>query len=306
MEDRSHALIAIAFLVVFGVGAALIALWMLSPGVVRVPYLLESKTSVGGLGPGSSVKFKGVLVGKVKTIHLDRRTHRSIEVMIAVDKNFPLPKGTYATVSSNGFIGNEFVDLQLGPDSTTIQTSAAHPAHLQLKAGGLSAMMDQAKQIVGDVQETLKSAQAVLSPQNRQQIADTLGNLNKASAELVQLEKTISPSTKELPGLLAQARETLVTARDMVANANTLVVKAQQPMDSLGQAASSTAAFTTQLSQETTPQLNALLVSLSTLVTRLDALSAELQQTPQSLILGPAKPQPGPGETPPRTQKNGG
>ncbi|MGH8427463.1 MAG: MlaD family protein [Gammaproteobacteria bacterium] len=306
MEDRSHALIAIGFLVVFGLGAVAVVWWMLAPGAVRVPYVLESKSSVAGLGPGSTVQFNGVDVGVVKNIHIDRATHRSIQVLIMVDKKFPLPQGTKATVGSSSLVGPTVVDLQLGSSSRIIQTSAEHPAHLPVEAGGLSAMMDQAKKIIGDVQQTLKSARDVLSPQNRRQISDTLSNLRKASAHLVQLEKTIEPGAKELPGLIAQTRATIASAKDLAANANTLVAKAQQPMDSIGQAASSTAAFTTQLNQQTAPQLNALLVSLSTLVTRLNALSAELQQTPQSLILGPAKPKPGPGETPPPAQKNGG
>lgn len=299
MEDRSHALIAVVFLAVFGVGAALVAWWMLSPGVVRVPYLLESHSSVGGLGPGSPVEFKGVNVGKVSLIRLDRKTHRSVEVMIAVDKSFPLPVGTYATISSNGFIGNQFIDLHLGNGKGDINTSAKRPAKLELKPAGLTAIMDQAKDVIGQVKQTLTLAQNLLSKQNRENIAATLADIRKASAQLVALEKAAAPSVRQLPALMANVRDTLATSRKLLANADTLVAKAQKPVAAVGQAASSTAALTAQLNQRSAPQLTALLVRLQSLTTQLDALSAQLRSNPQSLILGPAKAQPGPGESAP-------
>lgn len=299
MEDRSHALIAVVFLAVFGVGAALVAWWMLSPGVVRLPYQLESQASVGGLGPGSPVKFKGVLVGKVDSIRLDQKTHRSVEVMIAVDKNFPLPQGSYATISSNGFIGNEFVDLHLGSGSAVIHTSAKNPARLELKPAGLSELMNQAQGVIGDVHKTLASAQELLSPENRKKISATLSSIQQASAQLVDLERAAQPSVRELPALVVQTKDTLATARRLVANADALVARARVPMAAVGQAASSTAALTAQLNQQSAPQLNALLVRLRALSAQLEALSAQLRQTPQSLILGPAKARPGPGESPP-------
>ncbi|MGH8225638.1 MAG: MlaD family protein, partial [Gammaproteobacteria bacterium] len=66
---------------------------------------------------------------------------------------------------------------------------------------------------------------------------------------------------------------------------------------SIGNAASSTAALTAQLNQQSVPQLNALMSRLGVLSMRLEALVNELDRSPQSLILGRPKPQVGPGES---------
>lgn len=301
MEDRSHALIAIGFLVVFGIGAALVAWWMLAPKMNRVPYLLESKTSVSGLGPGSPVSYKGVRVGAVRNVQLSSN-HRDVDVLIGVDADFTLPKGTYATISSQGLIGSNFVDLSLGSGPGTIQTSPASPARLPLEQGSLAGLMSQAKTIVGDVEDTLHSVQSLLSEQNRQDISETLADIRQASAQLTALEKAAQPGVEQLPSLITQTRSTLATANDLLANSNRLVTRAQGAIASVGQVASSTAALTAQIDQQSAPALTDLLVRLRALTTQLQGLVAQLQSTPQSLLLGPAKVPPGPGETPPAQQ----
>lgn len=304
MEDRSHALIAIGFLVVFGIGAALVVWWMLAPKMNRVPYLLESQASVSGLGPGSPVSYKGVRVGAVRNVQLSP-DHRDVNVLIGVDADFSLPQGTYATVSSQGLIGSNFVDLTLGKGPGTIHTSVASPARLSLKQGSLAGLMDQAKTIVGDVEATLQSVQSLLSDQNRQDISETLADIRQASAQLAALEKSAQPGVAQLPALISQTRATLATANGLLADSDRLVNRAQGAVAAVGHAASSAAALTAQINQQSAPALTALLVRMRALTTQLQGLVVQLQATPQSLILGPAKVRPGPGETPPPAQQGG-
>lgn len=296
MEDRSHALIAIAFLALFGVGAALVAWWMLTPATARVPYLLESQASVAGLGPGSPVNYHGVRVGGVRKVALDARK-RQVEVTIAVDKDFPLPKGTYATISSQGLIGNKAIELTLGKSSETIETSPSSPARMELREGSLSGLMAQATDIVAEVKATLHSMQELLSSENRRHFSALLVNIEQASARLAALEKAAEPAVRNLPQVLAQARNALASAQRLLADTDRLVAAAHAPVRAVGRAASSAAAMAAQIDQTTTPQLNALLVRLRALSTRLEALIEQLQKTPQSLILGSAPARPGPGES---------
>lgn len=295
MEDRSHALIAIAFLALFGIGAALVAWWMLAPATSRVPYLLESQASVAGLGPGSPVNYRGVQVGGVRKVALDPRK-RQVDVTIAVNKDFPLPVGTYATISSQGLIGNKAIELQLGESTRTIETSPGAPAHLPLREGSLAGLMNEAAAIVAEVRTTLHSLQQLLSEQNRQELSATLVNIKEASARLVALEKAAQPAVRQMPELLARTRSALASAQQLINAAERLVGASRVPVRALGRAASSAGAAIAGLSQTTAPQLDALLVRLRALSGRLDRLARQLERSPQSLILGPPPPSPGPGE----------
>lgn len=297
MENRSHALIAIAFLIVFGVGAGLVAWWMLAPTTARVPYLLESHASVAGLGPGSPVNYQGVQVGAVRKIRLDPANRRQVDVLVAVDEDFPLPEGTYTTISSQGLIGNKAIELTLGRGNKIIKTSAKSPAHLPLKQGSLAGLMSQATDIVAEIKGTLHAVKKLLSDENRSRISDTLANIQKASARLDRLEKDVQPSVRAMPEVLRDTRLTLVKVRGLLARANRLIASAHGPVRAIGKAASSTGAVVAQFHQVTVPQLDALLEQLQRLSTHLEALTSKLQRTPQSLILGPTPTRPGPGET---------
>ena len=306
MEDRSHAIIAIIFLALFGVGAGLVAWWMLAPSVARVPYVLESQASVAGLGPGSPVDYHGVRVGGVRKVSLDSRDRHIVDVRIAVDKDFPLPKGTYATVASQGLIGNKSVSLTLGKSGESIETSHESPAHLKLRPGQLAGLMSQAGEIVDEVKATLKSVQSVLNEQNRQSLTATLANVRKATARLAALEKAAEPTVRAMPGVVADARRTLASAHRLLKRADGLVAEARGPLHSVGHAASSAGAVLAQVNQTTVPQLESLMKRLRALSEHLQGLTVQLQSTPQSLILGSAPPKPGPGESKGHSGKGGG
>jgi phospholipid/cholesterol/gamma-HCH transport system substrate-binding protein len=296
MENRSHALIAIIFLAVFAVGAVAVVWWMMSTGVTRVPYILESHTSVGGLGPGAEVQFDGVKVGVVKNIKIDPKTHRLIRVKIGIKKSFPVPKDSYATTGSTSLVGPTVVTLHLGKSGQAIHTSAKHPAVLKLKESGIGALMDKAQKIVDKAKQTLDAVQKVVSKQNVQRVSATLENIRKASSKLVKLENSIQPAAKQMPGLIADTHATVNKAKGLLANADQLVVAARAPLSSVGRAADSTASLTKQLDQQTAPKLDHTLSQLQLLSQRLQALVEELKRAPQSVITGPPKPQPGPGE----------
>ncbi|MGH8161508.1 MAG: MlaD family protein [Gammaproteobacteria bacterium] len=301
MEDRSHALIAIGFLIVFGIGAAAVVWWIVTPGAQRVPYVLNATSSVAGLGEGSDVQFDGVKIGKVQSIHIDKKTHRSIHVKVMIDKKFPIPKGSYATAGSSSLVGPTVVTIHLGKGPGIIHTSKQNPGQLKIEEGGISALMSQAGEIVTKAKQTLdtvqKAVQNIASHKNVKRISDTLKNIKQASAKLVALEQDLAPAAKQAPALIAETRATMEKAHQLVANANRLVVAARAPLSAVGEAAHSTAGLTAQLDRQTVPQLNATLVQLRALSQKMEALVGELKRSPKSLIAGPPKPQLGPGES---------
>jgi|GEM_PF-2136104 len=308
MEERAHALIAIVFIAILGIGAGWVAWWMMTPGVTRVPYVLIAEGNVAGLGPGSPVNYHGVQVGAVRKVTLAPKNRRQIEVKIAVDDNFPLPRGSYATIASQGLIGSKAVELNLGKGSGTIETTTQAPAQLTLKSGALAGLMQNAGDIMASLKSTLKSVQAVLSERNRGHIDDTLAHIDRASAQLVALEKAAQPAVRAMPQLIDRIQATLKSAHGVLQQAGKLVADARQPVRRIGRAASAAAGLATQFNQTTAPQLEALMDRLGTLSEHLQVLVETLQRTPQSLLRGPARQHAGPGETrgTPQTAHSGG
>ncbi|MCD6063898.1 MAG: Mammalian cell entry related domain protein [Flavipsychrobacter sp.] len=80
---------------------------------------------VQGLQPSSPVMVKGVRVGKISNIDINRS---NVRITLAVSKSVRLPEGTVAKLAAGGITGEKIIDLKLGngtailPDYATLQT----------------------------------------------------------------------------------------------------------------------------------------------------------------------------------------
>ena len=65
------------------------------------------------MGIGNEVKIKGVKVGEVSNIFLDKENYMAI-ITTSVDENIKIPNDSVFKISNNGFIGPSYVEIQLG------------------------------------------------------------------------------------------------------------------------------------------------------------------------------------------------
>ena len=77
--------------------------------------------NVGGLKVKSPVRMGGVLVGRVSSIHLDKKTLSPV-VTMAIFKEFDeLPTETSAAILTAGLLGEQFMSLSPGGDDEILQ-----------------------------------------------------------------------------------------------------------------------------------------------------------------------------------------
>lgn len=71
--------------------------------------------NIGGLKPRAAVKSAGVVVGRVDNIQFDSKTFEAM-VTLKVDKRYPFPKDTFASIYTAGLLGEQYVGLEAGGD----------------------------------------------------------------------------------------------------------------------------------------------------------------------------------------------
>jgi phospholipid/cholesterol/gamma-HCH transport system substrate-binding protein len=76
--------------------------------------------NIGGLKPRAPVKSAGVVVGRVDAIQFDTETYEA-KVTLTVDKRYPFPKDTFANIYTAGLLGEQYVGLEAGGDTATLQ-----------------------------------------------------------------------------------------------------------------------------------------------------------------------------------------
>ena len=91
-------------------------IWLIQPSDEQQEqmYRIEFTESVSGLNVDSSVKYRGVTIGKVKTIRISPYNVEKIEVIISVGKDTPIKVDTVAKLRPQGITGLTYLDLSRG------------------------------------------------------------------------------------------------------------------------------------------------------------------------------------------------
>lgn len=76
--------------------------------------------NIGGLKKRAPVKSAGVVVGRVEDIGFSTETYEAT-VTLSIDKRYAFPKDTAAKILTAGLLGEQYVGLSAGGDSTMLK-----------------------------------------------------------------------------------------------------------------------------------------------------------------------------------------
>jgi phospholipid/cholesterol/gamma-HCH transport system substrate-binding protein len=298
MEDRAHAIIAIAFLAVFSGGAVGLYFWVHSGTPETRTYVIVSPYSVGGLEARSAVKYKGLKVGSVKSIRFAPDDPEEVEVRIGVYPNAYVTRATYAKLAMQGITGGSYIQLSNSDDKphTQLPTSDNKPARIPMKRGLMQLLSDSAQSDLKGINEAVASVNKLLNDENRRRIAQTITALQKASERLAALEKAVSPAVRSLPKLTADSDKALEQTRGLLRDARDAARQVADAAKQLSRISQSGKRLVDATSEDALPRVEALTRRLNRASSDIDRLVRQLRRQPQSLLLGSSPPSPGPGE----------
>ena len=76
--------------------------------------------NIGGLKPRAPVKSAGVVVGRIVSIAFDDQKFTA-HVTMRIDKRYSFPKDTSASILTSGLLGEQYVGLEAGGDTTNLK-----------------------------------------------------------------------------------------------------------------------------------------------------------------------------------------
>ncbi len=226
--------------VLIGVGA-LIYLGAQTYFKGAVTYATYFAESVQGLQVDSVVKYRGVEIGRVRTIGV-APDHTLIEVIMDIGFNGPIDHGMSARLKQVGITGIAYVELDradpeepnlspaLGftPEYPVIPSRPSDIAQLWSLVEDVVRQVRKVdfKSLADTLQDSLSAAQQIL---DNSRLATTLANVEKASANLVSVtakadrfmdQAELEKVTLHAQQALAQARDLLAETRAQVAGLN--------------------------------------------------------------------------------------
>jgi phospholipid/cholesterol/gamma-HCH transport system substrate-binding protein len=76
--------------------------------------------NIGGLKARAPVKSAGVVVGRVAGIAFDTQTYKA-RVTLSIEQRYPFSKDTTASVLTAGLLGEQYVGLETGAETTSLK-----------------------------------------------------------------------------------------------------------------------------------------------------------------------------------------
>ena len=301
MENKAHALIAGAFVVVVTALLAMLAIWLTRDSTQRNLYEMSTSETVSGLQPQATVRYRGVAVGKVENIGFDQQVKGNVLIRVSIDQAAPMTRSTFATVASQGVTGLGFIQLDDNAESSErLVPNDDNPPRIVLKQGGLDKLLKQGEVIFNQAEQATSRINQLLSPQNEAAINTAVTQLAEAAGSINRVAKTLEPTAAGLPALSKDARAALQAVKSVTGE---IGVTAQRlnapggPLDKLTEGGTALAAGVETFSAATLPKLGEVADETARTMRQLRRTVSAVDDNPQSLIFGNGPAVPGPGET---------
>ena len=301
MENKAHALIAGAFVVLITALLAVLAIWLTRDNTERHLYEMSTSETVSGLQPQATVRYRGVAVGKVEDIGFDQKVKGNVLIRVSIDQAAPVTRSTFATVASQGVTGLGFIQLDDDGGSTQRLTpNDDDPPRIPLKQGGIDKLLKQSGAIFDQAEQATTRINQLLSAQNEAAINTAVTQLAEAAGSINRVARALEPAVSTLPALSRDAQAAL---RSVKGATDEVTLTAQRlnekggALDRLKEGGEALAAGVETFSAATLPKLGEVADETARTMRQLRRTVNGVDDNPQSLIFGNGPAVPGPGET---------
>jgi phospholipid/cholesterol/gamma-HCH transport system substrate-binding protein len=255
MEPRAHHVLIGLFTLAFLASALLFALWLGKTSTDReyAWYEVIFDRGVRGLSEGSPVKYSGIEVGDVYELSLDPEDPRNVTALIRVYSDVPIKEDTNAGLALTNITGSMSIELNGGtPGSRRLEGNRDSPSSIHAAPSALSTLMTTTEELFAKLDEVLANANAMVSPENAQNITRSLANIESMSSGLLEQRDTLSNLVTSFDQLSGQTEATLETFRRFGATADSMLDNEGRQLFTTAQSAmNSLEASTTRLEELT-------------------------------------------------------
>ena len=154
-------------------------------------YIMES---VSGLKTSSPVKLKGIEIGFVENVTIDKNDPERVEVTFKVKKETPIKTDSFIVLNSQGIAGVGYLEIKGGTKEAQSLKSLDKSERPILKSESsmLSKLSDKAEIILTDISKTIVKVNKLVSDKNINNVSSSLDNFSQISSELKNNKKEIA------------------------------------------------------------------------------------------------------------------
>jgi phospholipid/cholesterol/gamma-HCH transport system substrate-binding protein len=301
-RDANYVAVGVFVLLVLVLGAGFV-LWYAdrAGGKVEQRYEIYFEGSVGGLSEGSTVRYLGVVIGRVAGIGIDPRDAGRVRVVADIEEGAPVNRDTVARLALQGVTGLLYVNLQpRDPDSPppTLARSIKYPV-IPSEQSQFDVLISSLPDVVAKAGVALDRLNTLLSDRNLASVTAAIGHAERASAELPaavadarvmfhdlkEAANEMETTMTELGALGGSGGEDFKAAASRLRDASDSVAKAAARLDRL---VDENAGNVDRFAGEGLPEFEQLMRETREAMQSFDALTRSLEKDPSRVIHRPA------------------
>ncbi len=320
MEPKVNYILVGSFMVFLGAAVLMGILWLGKTDYRGSydRYEAYMKESVAGLSVDSTVKYRGVDVGRVKTIALNPNNPEEVLLTMDIVRGTPVKTDTIAVLETQGLTGLATVNLTGGSRDAPALQAGEGQAYPVIKTGpSLFYRLDEAvtrllseeglAQLLADLDTAAKGAAKVLDDDNRTMLKRTIKDLSDVAqtiaAHKAQIELTLNGAARSADNLVKLTSSLNAEVPILIAGINKSVAALGAATEELARTSKTVGAVVNEARPElqqftgrTLPEAGLLVTELRQLTGTLTRVARELEREPSSLVFGRKAPPRGPGE----------
>jgi phospholipid/cholesterol/gamma-HCH transport system substrate-binding protein len=321
MEPKVNYILVGAFVAVLGAVVLFGVLWLGKSDYRGIYDRYEAyfRESVAGLSVDSTVKYRGVDVGRVKDIALNPDNPEEVKLTLDIARGTPIKTDTVAVLQTQGLTGLATINLTGGSKDAEPLVAAEGQYYPVIKTGpspsffrsdeAISRLLsdESLPTLLANLDSLVKGASDTLDEGNRAALKRTIRDLsdvvhsvaghktqieqslNDAARSADNLAKLTAALNEEVPVLLARINKSATAL-------NTMTEDLAQTSKAVRSVVNDNRPELEQFSRHTLPEAGALVVELRQLAGALSRVARDLEREPSSLVFGKTPPPKGPGE----------
>ena len=281
-------------------------------------YEAHMKESVAGLSVDSTVKYRGVDVGRVRDIALRSDNPEEVRLTLDIARGTPIKTDTIAVLETQGLTGLATINLTGGSKEAPALIALEGQDYPVIKTGpSLFVRLDEAvsrmlseegvARLLVDLDAAAKGVANVLDEENRtllkQAIRDLSDVTHSIAARKNQIEQGLNGTARSADNLAKLTASMNEQIPALLAGINKSVAKLDAATDELARTSKTVGTVVTeakpelqQFAKRTLPEAGLLVTELRQLTGTLTRVARELEREPSSLVFGRKSPPRGPGE----------